>query len=129
VGPGAGRRDRPLRSARPGDDPGVGVVLHPQRRDVVRLQRETLILDPQAALDLGRPPAHLQAIVNPKRRAAFIQGWQALRLGEQLYAAIRTRKPNLVFQAQSLFAFVLASLQATMRIPRLLWPVAPARPP
>jgi hypothetical protein len=96
---------------------------------VVRLQREILTLDPQASLDLGRPPAHLQAIANPKRRAAFIQGWQALRLGEQLYADIRTRKPDLVFQARSLFAFALASLQASMRIPRLLWPVAPARPP
>jgi hypothetical protein len=96
---------------------------------VVRLQREILTLDPQASLDLGRPPAHLQAIANPKRRAAFIQGWQALRLGEQLYADIRTRKPDLVFQARSLFAFALASLQTSMRIPRLLWPVAPARPP
>lgn len=96
---------------------------------VVRLQREILTLDPQASLDLGRPPAHLQAIVNPRRRAAFIQGWQALRLGEQLYADIRTRKSDLVFQARSLFAFVLASLHATLCIPRLLWPVVPARPP
>lgn len=96
---------------------------------VVWLQREILALDPQASLDLGRPPAHLQAIANPKRRAAFIQGWQALRLGERLYADIRARKPHLIFQARSLFAFVLASLQVTMRIPRLLWPVAPARPP
>jgi hypothetical protein len=96
---------------------------------VVRLQREILTLDPQASLDLGRPPAHLQAIANPKRRAAFIQGWQALRLGERLYADIRARKPHLIFQARSLFAFALASLQASMRIPRLLWPVAPARPP
>lgn len=104
-------------------------ALSAERWLVVWLQREILALDPQASLDLGRSPAHLQAIANPKRRAAFIQGWQALRLGEQLYADIRAREPHLIFQARSLFAFVLASLQVTMRIPRLLWPVAPARPP
>ena len=92
------------------------------------LQQTILTLDPQACLDLGQPPLPLPAIANPRRRAAFIQGWQALRL-EVLYAAVRAHKPDLVFRAQSLFAFLAASLGATRRPPRVLWPATSARPP
>lgn len=93
------------------------------------LQQTILTIDPQACLDLGQPPVHLQAIANPSRRAAFIQGWQALRLAEALYAVARARKPDLVFSARSLLAFLAASLGAAMRPPRVLWPAASARPP
>jgi hypothetical protein len=88
-------------------------------------------LDPLTALapDLGSPPAYLPAISHPARRAAFTRGWQALRLAEMLYAAVRARQPTLVFQAEALFAFLAAALGVAGRAPRILWPQATARPP
>jgi hypothetical protein len=93
------------------------------------LQRTLTTLDPLVDLDLPSPPPHLLNIPNSRRRTAFIQGWQALRLAERLYATVRARQPDLVFEARSLFAFILVSLGATHRIPRLLWPQAAARAP
>lgn len=93
------------------------------------LQRTLTTLDPLVALDPGRPPAHLQAIRSPKRRAAFTHGWQVLRLAEALYATVRTRQLDLAFQAETLLAFIAATLGAAGRIPRLLWPQAEARAP
>lgn len=92
------------------------------------LQHTLLALDPLAALDPGRPPDHLLNIPHSRRRDAFLAGWQALRLMEQLYAYVRARQPRLVFQAVTLFAFVAASLGAARRVPRLLWPRAPRAP-
>lgn len=88
------------------------------------LQRSLSVLEPLAALDPGRPPAHLQAIRNLTRRAAFSRGWLTLRLAEALYAAIRRRQPGLAFGAQSLLAFLAAALGAAYRAPRILWPQA-----
>jgi hypothetical protein len=93
------------------------------------LQHQLTLLDPLASLDPGRPPVHLLHIPHAQRRSAFLTGWQALRLMEQLYARVRARQPDLVFQAATLCAFVAASLGAAGRKPRLLWPQAPARPP
>jgi hypothetical protein len=93
------------------------------------LQQTLLAVDPLAALDPGRPPAHLQTILNTKRQTAFTRAWQTLRLAEALYAATRARQPNLAFQADMLLAFVAAALGAAGRIPRLLWPQAAARAP
>jgi hypothetical protein len=104
-------------------------ALSAERWLVLWLQHRLLVVETHASLDFGRPPAYLQAVPSPRRRAAFAQGWQALRLAEALYAAIRARKPALIFQAQALFAFLAASLEATGRPPRVLWPAAPARPP
>lgn len=92
------------------------------------LQHVLLTLDPLAALDPGRPPAHLLHIPHARRRDAFLAGWQALRLMEQLYASLRARQPDLVFTAVTLCAFVAASLGAAGRRPRLLWPHAPRAP-
>jgi hypothetical protein len=92
------------------------------------LQHTLLILDPWAVLDSGRPPDHLLHIPHARRRAAFLAGWQALRLMEQLYAHVRARQPDLVFTAATLCAFVAASLGAAGRMPRLLWPHAPRAP-
>jgi hypothetical protein len=92
------------------------------------LQHALLTLDPLAALDPGRPPDHLLNIPHSRRRDAFLAGWQALRLMEQLYASLRARQPTLVFQAVTLFAFVAASLGTARRVPRLLWPRAPRAP-
>jgi hypothetical protein len=92
------------------------------------LQHTLLTLDPWARLDAGQPPAHLLHIPHTRRREAFLSGWQALRLMEQLYASIRARQPDLVFTALTLCAFVAASLGAVGRRPRLLWLHAP-RPP
>jgi len=88
------------------------------------LQQSLTTLDPLATLDLGRPPAHLLDIPHPKRGHAFLQAWQVLRLTQALYAAVRTRQPNLAFQADMLLAFLAAALAASARIPRLLWPQA-----
>jgi hypothetical protein len=85
--------------------------------------------DPLPALDPGRLPAHLQAIRNANRRAAFGHAWQALRLTEALYAAARARQIDLAFQADMLLAFLAAALGAAGRVPRLLWPQASARAP
>ena len=93
------------------------------------LQRTLSSLEPLAPFDPSRPPAHLQAIRNPKRRAALTRGWQVLRLAEALYAAARRRQPDLVLQASTLLAFVAAALGAAGRIPRILWPQAAARAP
>ena len=101
------------------------------------LQRTLSALEPLAALDPGRPPAHLQsppsrkagAIRNPKRRAAFNRGWLTLRLAENLYAAARRRQPDLAFAADNLLAFLAAALGAARRIPRLLWPQAASQAP
>lgn len=93
------------------------------------LLRTLSALEPLAALDHGRPPPHLAAIRNPKRCAAFRRGWQILRLAEALYAAARRRQPDLVLQASTLLAFVAAALRAAGRIPRILWPQAPAQAP
>ncbi len=92
------------------------------------LQRTLLALDPLASLDPGRPPAHLLRIPHTRRREAFLAGWQALRLMEQLYAHVRARQPDLVFTAATLCAFVAVSLAASGRKPRLLWPHAPRAP-
>jgi hypothetical protein len=92
------------------------------------LQRTLLALDPLASLDPGRPPAHLLRIPHTRRRDAFLAGWQALRLMEQLYAHVRARQPDLVFTAATLCAFVAVSLAAGGRKPRLLWPHAPRAP-
>lgn len=86
-------------------------------------------LDPLLDLDPGPPPAHLLAIAQPERRQAFIQGWQALCLMEMLYAAVRSRQLDLIFEAHVVFAFVLAYLGLTHRIPRLLWPQVLAQAP
>jgi len=104
-------------------------ALSAQRWLVVWLQRALLTIVPQAPLDGDSLPAHCQAIPNPERRAAWGQGHQALRLAEALYAATRAHKPDLVFQAKALLAFLAACLAATRRLPRLLWPGAPVRPP
>ncbi len=93
------------------------------------LQHKLLAFDPLLAIELDRPPDHLQAIRNPKRQAAFIRAWQTLRLAEALYAAVRARQAELAFQANMLLAFVAAALGATGRVPRLLWPQAAARAP
>jgi len=77
-------------------------------------------LDPLAPLDLGRPPAHLTAIQQPARPAAFLRAWQVLRLTEALYAATRARQPELVFQADALLAFLSVALQSAGHSPRLL---------
>jgi hypothetical protein len=77
-------------------------------------------LDPLAELDPGRPPAHLPAIAHPTRRATFLQAWQALRLTEALYATTRARQSELVFQADTLLAFLSVALQSAGRSPRLL---------
>jgi len=92
------------------------------------LQQVLLTCDPLAVLDPGRPPTHLLHISLDRRRDAFLAGWQALRLMEQLYANARAYQPNLVFQAATLFAFVAASRGVAGHMPRLLWPDAP-RPP
>ena len=93
------------------------------------LQPTLTTLDPFVAADPGRPPAHLRAIRNTRRRAAFIRGWQALRLAEALYAAVRRRQPDLVFQAEMLWAFLSAALSAAHRLPRILWPQASSQAP
>jgi hypothetical protein len=93
------------------------------------LQQALLAVDSLAALDPGRPPAHLQAIRNAKRRAAFTCAWQTLRLAQALYAATRERQQDLAFRADMLLAFVAAALGVAGRIPRLLWPQAAARAP
>ncbi len=77
-------------------------------------------LDPLAELDPGRPPAHLPAIADPTRRATFLRAWQVLRLAEALYAATRARQPDLVFQADTLLAFLSAARQTAGHSPRLL---------
>lgn len=92
------------------------------------LQQTLTTLDPLVSLDPGPPPAHLLSIPNAQRRAAFIQGWQASRLAEILYASVRARQPTLVFEAETLFAFLLAALGAARRAPRLLWPQATRAP-
>jgi hypothetical protein len=92
------------------------------------LQRMLTALDPLVSLDPGQPPAHLRSIPGARRRATFIQGWQALRLAETLYATVRVRQPALVFEAEALFAFLLATLGAAKRAPRLLWPQAARAP-
>jgi hypothetical protein len=104
-------------------------VLSAQAWLIAWLQRNLTTLDPLADLNLGSPPPHLLNIPNARRRAAFIQGWQALRLAECLYAATRARQPDLIFDARALFAFILVSLGATHRIPRLLWPQAAPQAP
>jgi hypothetical protein len=86
-------------------------------------------LEPLSDLDPGRPPAPLLAIRHPGRRAAFTRGWQVLRLAEALYAATRRRQPDLAFQAIHLLPFLTAALRAARRVPRLLWPQAPAQAP
>ena len=93
------------------------------------LQHTLSALQPLAALDPGRPPAHLPAIRDPRRRRAFTRAWQVLRLAERLYAAARRRQPDLAFQADCLLAFLAATLGAAGRIPRLLWPQAPSQAP
>jgi hypothetical protein len=93
------------------------------------LQQALLAVDPLAALDPGRPPVHLQAIRNVKRRAAFIRAWQVLRLAQAFYAAIREHQQDLAFGAHTILAFVAAALGAAGRIPRILWPQAAARAP
>lgn len=92
------------------------------------LQHMLTALDPLISLDPGQPPAHLLSIPSDRRRAAFIQGWQALRLAETLYATVRARQPALVFEAEALFAFLLATLGAARHAPRLLWPQAARAP-
>jgi hypothetical protein len=93
------------------------------------LQRILSALEPLTALDPGRPPAHLRAIRNPKRRAAFTRAWQTLRLAETLYASARRRQPDLVLQASTLLAFVATALGAVHRAPRILWPQAASQAP
>lgn len=93
------------------------------------LLRALSALEPLSDLDPGRPPAHLGAIRHPKRRAAFTRGWQALRLAEALYAANRHRQADLAFAAKSLLPFLAAALGAARRVPRILWPQAPAQAP
>jgi len=99
-------------------------------------QRSLALLEPLSTFDPGRPPAHLRAIrkygrtaVRPYRRAAFTRGWQALRLAEALYAAARRRQTDLAFTADCLLAFLAAALGAARRLPRILWPQAPAQAP
>jgi hypothetical protein len=85
------------------------------------LQGSLAALDPLAlALDPGRPPAHLIAIADPVRRAAFLRGWQVLRLAEALYAACRARQAELAFAAGQLLAFLSAARQSAGHPPRLL---------
>jgi len=86
------------------------------------LLQALLALDPQTSLDLGRSPDHLLKIPNARRRTAFLQGWQVLRLAQALYAATRAQQPDLAFQAIKLLAFVAVALGATGQMPRLLWP-------
>jgi hypothetical protein len=86
------------------------------------LQQALLALDPLAPLEVGLPPERLLKIRNARRRTAFLQGWQALRLAQALYAASRARQPDLAFQATMLLAFLAAALGASGRMPRLLWP-------
>lgn len=93
------------------------------------LQTALLAVEPWPTLDPGRPPVHLAAIRSPVRRATFTRAWQALRLAEALYAAVRARQADLAFQADMLLAFVAATLGAAGRVPRLLWPQATARAP
>ena len=93
------------------------------------LQPTLSVLEPLAALDPGRPPAHLQAIHNPKRRTAFSRGWLTLRLAERFYASTRRRQPDLAFQAVHLLAFLAAALGAAHRVPRILWPQAASQAP
>ena len=103
------------------------------------LQRTLSSLEPLAPFDPGRPPAHpsglspqgrsLQAVRNPKRRAAFTRGWQVLRLAETLYATARRRQPDLILQTSTLLAFLAAALGAARRVPRILWPQAAAQVP
>lgn len=90
---------------------------------LIWLQLTLTQLDPMATLDPGNSPTHL--LDTP----SIIQAWQALRLGEVLYATVRARQPNLVFEAEALLAFLLATLGAARRSPRLLWPQAAARAP
>jgi hypothetical protein len=85
------------------------------------LQQALLALDPLTPLDVGLPPEHLLNIRNARRRTAFLQGWQVLRLAQALYAASRARQPDLAFQATMLLAFLAAALGASGRMPRLLW--------
>ena len=93
------------------------------------LQSILSALEPLSDLDPGRAPAPLLAIRSPRRRAAFTRGWLTLRLAEALYAATRRRQPDLAFQAVHLLPFLAAALGAARRVPRLLWPQAPAQAP
>ena len=93
------------------------------------LQHRLLAFDPLFAIELSRSPGHLQGIRSPKRGTVFTRAWQTLRLAETLYAAVRARQADLVFQADMLLAFVAATLGVAGRVPRLLWPQAAARAP
>ena len=81
------------------------------------LQHALSLLEPLSTFDPGRPPAHLQAIRHPRRRAAFTRAWQVLRLAEALYAGARRRQPDLAFQAVHLLPFLAAALGAARRVP------------
>jgi hypothetical protein len=93
------------------------------------LQCALAALDPLALPNPGRLPGHINAIPSTARRERFRQGWQALRLAEALYALTRARQPDLTFQAGVLLAFLAATLGATGRLPRILWPQAAPRAP
>jgi len=90
------------------------------------LQHTLATIDPLASLEPDRPHAHLLGIPHPRRAHASLQAWQTIRLAETLYAAVRTRQPDLAFQADVLLAFLAAALGTVGRIPRLLWPQARA---
>lgn len=86
-------------------------------------------LDSLAPFDPGRPPAYLTAIRQPSRRATFLRAWQVLRLAEALYATTRAHQPDLVFQADTLLAFLCVARQSAGHSPRLLHPRPAARAP
>jgi hypothetical protein len=84
---------------------------------------------PLANLDPGHLPAYLPHCRSVTRRCAFTQGWQFLRLAETLYATCRADQPDLTFQFDALFAFLVAALQTAGKLPRLLWRKPSARAP
>jgi hypothetical protein len=107
----------------------VRSFLHGVERLLAWLQHSLVILAPLVTLDAGCLPAYLPHLRSASRRSAFSQGWQFLRLAETFYATCRADQPDLTFQFDALFAFLVAALQTAGKVPRLLWRKPPARAP
>lgn len=85
------------------------------------LIRQLTALDPLSELPEHPPPAHLDRVPDPEKRASLGRAYLFWHLAELLYARFKFHMPHIHFSANYVSPFLLHWLQNQGLPPRIFW--------